>query len=294
MSDCIFQHKALQIFGAVAGVLRSQVRTMKTMEFVQNVIGHEFASIGVSEKIAQVTEELEIVVQKSAVDEILKLNAKSENVACKNSIQSSVYDLSEELALITKQNITQKIENIMKPSLSEVKELAVKYSKISTEIEGVLQDMLIDIEHIFIPEVKPRWKYDPIAQKRTLDEFFISGWHHGYLEQFEQIGLFKVIKKVVKNDRIYVEYSWDYGKKIMKKTLFPDHWTKQQIIEKMTEIIKKPVSCIDNNIGDRLEKTFLGVTSEGIEIELVLKKELSQKSWQLATGFVSKDYILKG
>lgn len=294
VSDCIFQHKALQAFGAVAGVLRTQVRSMRAIEFVSDVVEHELVYAGVAEKIVQAAEELEIVVQKSAVDEILNLSAKSENAICKNSIQSSVKGFSEELALITQQNITQNIKNIMKRSLSEIKELAAKYSKISIEMEGFLQDMLIDIEHIFIPEVKPRWKYDPIVQRRTLDEFFISGWHHGYLEQFEQAGLFKITKKVLKNDCIYVEYSWDYGKKIMKKTLFPDHWTKQQIIEKMIEVIKKPLSCIDNSIGDRLEKTFLGITSEGIEIELVLTKEVGQKNWQMVTGFVSKDYILKG
>lgn len=61
-ADCLFQHKAMQAVGAVAGIIKTQSRSMRTVEYVADFMGHEPAFATATESIAQATQELETVL----------------------------------------------------------------------------------------------------------------------------------------------------------------------------------------------------------------------------------------
>ena len=97
-ADCVFQHKAMQAVGAVAGVLRTQAKMTRTMEYVVDAMGHEPAFAAASESIVQATEELETVLQKSIAEDIVAQKP------CKNPmpIRSKIYTLQEVTTKIRK------------------------------------------------------------------------------------------------------------------------------------------------------------------------------------------------
>jgi hypothetical protein len=94
VSDCIFQHKALQVVGAVAGVLRTQVEAIRTMELVSDFIGHESVVAGVGIKMTPIVEELEVTLEKNVIEKIRQYSKKVQAV---NDIEAYSVNASEAL-----------------------------------------------------------------------------------------------------------------------------------------------------------------------------------------------------
>lgn len=111
------------------------------------------------------------------------------------------------------------------------------------------------------------------------------------MEEFEKAGLLKITKKIIKNDCIYIEGIWEYGHTPIKKTLFPDSWSHEKIIESLLEVANNPSFIKKDTTTPLIGKTYQGL-SNGIELEVHLKKNHMALPWEFATGYVSKKYII--
>ena len=127
---------------------------------------------------------------------------------------------------------------------------------------------------------------------RELENFEILGWHHGFLKDFEQKQLIKIINKIEKNGCAYIDFHWPYGKKIDYTTLFPESWDYHKINAKIKEASQNVINIIEQEGKyEKFGKTIIGKTSEGIEIKIVLKRDSIEDKWKTASAYVSQSYI---
>ena len=172
-----------------------------------------------------------------------------------------------------------------------VKEFATKHRYIQAEIDGILQTIEVDWEHILLPSIKKQTRYNPLTKQYELKTFEVNGWHHGLWQEFEKQGLIKIVNKIEKNECIYLDFDWYYNRTPDTKTLYPDSWSYEKILESIQEALStsKPNFTHDNP----LKLSLLGKTQNNIEIIIHLQKQSKHNPWKIHTAFINKKYILK-
>ena len=232
---------------------------------------------------------LEVVTEQGFKEQVLfELMEAADNTIGKNGSKCIYFGMSVAEALAKQAELKQIIDKVIKHILPEISALAEEYGEMMMLHEGKMQKFILNVEHIFIPEIFACWKYNP----KRLKQFDLSGWHYGLLEQLEKEGLFKVVRCLSKKGCRYVECLWDYSEKPIKKTLFPDHWSKKDVIEKIKEAFLN-IEPIEGEIEliNEFNKKVVGVTSEGIKIEIMLKRNSLQDNWNIVTAYVKEEFI---
>lgn len=256
--------------------------------------GSMVEEFGAFEEIIQgVYPEQKLATTVGEIEEFFINMMEADSNVARANVTNSIFNLSESAAFVKRLEIVNELECIMESVLSDVKRLVQEYSKFFVEFEGLGQNISMDVNHLFIPEIKFRWSYDALKNIRTCDEFGLAGWHYGCLEQFERAGFMKVVRKVIKNDCAYVECSWDYGKTLIKKTLYPECWSEEKVISSVKQAVRDPYKIISK--GDSkvcLEKTLCSRLENEIKIITYLKREAINQEWCVKSSFISKDWIL--
>ncbi|MBI2344746.1 hypothetical protein HYV10_01585, partial [Candidatus Dependentiae bacterium] len=115
-----------------------------------------------------------------------------------------------------------------------------------------------------------------------------------YLKEFENIGLLKVLKKVVKNDCVYTEFLLPYSKTPIKKTFYPEYWSKMDIIDVIKKAVSNPYKIeFKGDFNSCLNKKLYSRFENGIEMISYLRRESIGHAWDIKSSFISKDWILQ-
>ncbi|HEV2600690.1 MAG TPA: EndoU domain-containing protein, partial [Candidatus Babeliales bacterium] len=142
--------------------------------------------------------------------------------------------------------------------------------------EGV--HIWIDYEHIFNPVLKIGCKDNTITP---------VGLHHDYLGELQKSGLIESVIIKQGEHGIY-QIEWSYvGSDTKESTMFPDYWTREQVIQKIDEALRAVIEKEQNtrNVG-RWE--IKGQTSEGISIIAIIdiyKTQSGQKVGKIVTAY---------
>ncbi|HEV2601226.1 MAG TPA: EndoU domain-containing protein, partial [Candidatus Babeliales bacterium] len=122
--------------------------------------------------------------------------------------------------------------------------------------EGV--HIWVDYEHIFNPVLKIGCKDNVIAP---------AGFHHDHLGEIQKSGLIESIV-IQRGEHGVYKIRWSYaGGETKDSTLFPDHWTRAQVIQKIEEALRNVVH--KKRKGKKWE--IIGETSEGVSITIIIE-----------------------
>ncbi|BDC34452.1 hypothetical protein Noda2021_04100 [Candidatus Dependentiae bacterium Noda2021] len=169
------------------------------------------------------------------------------------------------------------------PSQKEIAQLEKQLDIIPAikKISGKEIDVLIgNLEHVFCPEIKVNCETGKVG---------IQGAHYyPVLKKLEKEGLVKVHSDVLNADGTNT-VNWSYHGCIPKdSSCFPEHWTKENIVQKINESIKNIVDKLGYPNG-RLELT--GLTQEGIRIKIIF--QISEKGSGTTCNIISCFPLLK-
>jgi hypothetical protein len=97
-----------------------------------------------------------------------------------------------------------------------------------------------------------------------------SGFHHDYLCELENSGVVQLLNKQVcpKTGVIKADVVWNGVKQ--QKTLFPSHWTREQVIEKILEAYKNFQDVPKFHNGKWIVESM---TNEGMKIKIVISEQ---------------------
>ena len=289
-ADIFLPGKIGKAIGSIFAGIALQSRTLRNLENAASMMEQDY---GLLESLEE-AKALEIVTKQGFKEQVLvELMEAAENHIGKNYPKCIFFGLSESETLLKQQEIISEIELIMQDFIVDSRIFAQNNKNFLIEFERIEQDFLIDLHHIFIPKVKPRWNYILKYPLPVLEEFGLTGWHYGGLDKFEQAGFLKIIKKIIKNDCIYVEFSWKYGSTIIKKSFYPQQWSREKILYNIKEAVKNPYTTISK--GDPaicLEKKLYSRIENGIEIITYLKRESPCQKWCIKSSFINKEWIL--
>lgn len=121
------------------------------------------------------------------------------------------------------------------------------------------------------------FEYIDIVIKTTVDTcdvIELSGFHHDPNGALQKSGLIEYTITKPKDVHGCYEIEWRYGnyEKFKPSSMFPDHWSREQIPEKVLESIHNYTDAQPSkNFANRFEIT--GTTSEGIEIFSIVQIE---------------------
>ena len=106
----------------------------------------------------------------------------------------------------------------------------------------------------------------------------ISGFHHDFMGAVEKSGLMKFVRTAEKNGCYMADIIVD-GKHIPGKTFFPQHWSREQVIEKIYEAYADfTKSGITPELNPQGKYIIHGYTNEGIKIEMIMTQKGHMKS----------------
>ena len=123
-----------------------------------------------------------------------------------------------------------------------------------------------DIEHIF----DLQFRLDKSGQLKR-----VHGFHHDYMRMFERSGLIEVLEEKAGPGGCY-KLKFRVNGVEDEKTFFPAHWTREKVIEKIAEASNNIKTII--KIDWRGAKILRGITSDGIEIQLIIESDGSLTS----------------
>jgi len=70
----------------------------------------------------------------------------------------------------------------------------------------------------------------------------------------------------------------------LKKTLWPKHWSAQQIMEAIKDAWSDQIYSAEKIAEDKLKLRIIGIANTGLKIEFFVKK-LSETQYQLQTAY---------
>lgn len=272
-SDCYFQHKAIQAIGSVAGVIRSQSGTLRTMEFVQDVIGHEPAFAGAADTISKATEELESLVQETVAHEIAiqkhtsplpkrsKIFTMTESIGKVKKYGGKIPARDIELLHNTKYWIEYINARVKKPIETT---LIKKYETMTPILENTKISICMDLDHITNP------KYQII--KDASGSFYtikLKGGHlAGTMRKLEQEGVV-AIKSFKEFGSGCIEYQVEdlFSGQIFPHTEFPPHWNIEKIAEETKQLCEQ---FINKKQTTKIAKM---PTNEDFKLKIIMDQE---------------------
>ncbi len=136
--------------------------------------------------------------------------------------------------------------------------LKKKFTDILFEIEGKIIKVSIDFKHIFEPEIRCL---------RT--DFKLSGFHHDYLGQIEELGIIQFTDIINGPNGVY-SAKWWYKGIDKRSTFFPKNWSREKVCEVILEACEQPRLIKKADSGNI---TLRGLTKEEITIEFVVNPE---------------------
>ncbi|MCX5923437.1 MAG: hypothetical protein NTU89_02620, partial [Candidatus Dependentiae bacterium] len=242
-TDCIFMHKATQAVGAVAGILQTQSRTMRTIEYVSGFMGHEPAFASAAESISQATQELETFMQKSVAQELVPITEFLEKAgvtaiearAATRSITEILSDIQNFGGKIPLSNvelckeIKTLIENLVKEAnvIIDIKLRQEFSTKWITE-NGLKKRVNMDFEHALNYEVA----FKNNKATGLLEVKFSGGHLAGSTEALAEKGLIQIIdKKQLPTGCWEFLFEDCFTKEKFTKTEFHTSWNEQTILK---------------------------------------------------------------
>lgn len=264
-ADCIFMHKATQAVGAVAGVLRTQAGTIRTMEYATEIVGHEPAFASAAESISQATQELETFMQKSVAQELAPVGESLESVGVA-AIEKRIVARSVAQVLSDIQSLGGKIPLSNVELCKEVKALVEKLVKeanviIDTKLRqqfssrwitenGVKKRVSMDLEHALNYEVK----FKNNIRSGSLEIQFSGGHLAGSTEALAEKGLIKIINtRQLPTGCLEFSFESCITKQRFTKTEFPISWDEKTILKNSWDLFENPeikaISLQEGKIG---------------------------------------------
>jgi len=279
-ADCIFMHKATQAVGAAAGILQTQARTMRTVEYAAEIMGHEPAFATASESIAQATQELETTLQKSISQELAPLSESLEKAGIA-AIESKALTRSIAEVLSDIQKLGGKIPLSNTELCKEVKILVEKLVKeaniaIDTKLHqqfsskwitenGLKKRVTIDFEHVLNYSVE----IIEDSIKRSLDIKLKGGHFTGSTESLANKGLIKITKrKLLDNGCTKYDFIDVFTGNPFEKTEFPMNWDHEKIIHNCFKVYENPEGILSSVRGNKISKVL---SVDGVEIKIIIK-----------------------
>lgn len=148
----------------------------------------------------------------------------------------------------------------------------IPLSAVYKELIGIAPEIMPkqNLKHLFLGEIK--------AGRNGL---VLKGFHHArsYPERIS-----KVIIAPNKHGIYLAKYVFNGLEK--ESTFFPNHWDRFTVLKKVSEAYKNPVKFYNNGI--------MGVTSEGIEIQIWFKKDIEMGELIINSAYPSKNQLLGG
>jgi len=288
--DLILQKCALAL-----GYMAGNLKNLRSLECVANLLEEELLFQTALEK-SYSSKQIEQVAQS----EISKHLAHDWHIEeCKNPITGKVEKIRAKQATnnrikdqkVIQQSIAMAEQHfsISPEKITTVTEFAQKNRFIEVEIEGILQKVEVDWEHILLPHIQPDIKYNFAQKQKELKNIKISGWHHGLWKEFEKNGTITIVNKLEKQGCTYLEFNWGFNnnhKKPEMKTFFPESWNYQKIYKEIKEFLNVHNKKLINTNNAIIRKN----TRSGINLEAKLFKQ-SKNRWKLNTVFVHENYF---
>lgn len=310
-SDCVFQHKALQAVGTVAGIIKMQPSVIKATQLATDLMSFEPAFAGAAEHAFQAAaQDLEIAIQKSLTQEVAEIS-KSLEVSSISTIATR--PLAEIISEITT-NFGGKIP-LSNPTLCEEVEAAIKklikkanividekFKKASSwkmiEEGGTRKKVNLDIEHIINYGVE----FVQNEAEGFMTITFKGGHLAGSTEALAAKGLIRIVDmKMLPNG--CMEYSFqdflanspndcikrDFCdlsiNKHFTKTEFPAHWDYKKLVQSCWEVYEKPL--ISDYIEQAPKVIREGMTSDSFKMSLIMKNPKQKLNMPLAQSTIN-------
>jgi len=289
--DCLFQHKALQVIGAVAGIVRANAGTLKTMEYVAEIMSHESEFAFASESIIQATQDIESVVQKSLQQELVQLSESIPVQSLGEVVEQSVQVARSFDEVINEVARYGKIP-LNNPELcAEVKAVVTKIvddANVAIDVKfrqkfgskwtmdgGMKKRVNMDLDHALNYEVK--FKNNKVTGSL---EIKLSGGHlAGCTEALAEKGLIKIIDKQQLSTGCWKYDCADIftGEKFTK-TEFHVSWDKEMIIQKSWDLFENPAIAVIS-----LRDGKMGKIAKMVEKELTIVIKNHEKDINIVT-----------
>ena len=296
-ADCIFMHKATQAVGAVAGILPTQAKIMRTAEYASEIVGCEPAFASATESISQATQELETFMQKSVAQELAPVAESLEKAGIVSAeiriATRSITEIAAEIEklggkiLLRDSELCQEAKILVKQFVKDTnclierklhQQLASKW----LSQNGMKTRVNMDIDHILNYSCE-------FLQNELLGQLevkFKGGHLAGSSESLASTGVVKVINKnTLANGCIEYKLQDVLTGNSFTKTEFPAHWDYKKITESCWEVYENP--AIADYIEQAPKAIREGVTSDGFKMSIVLKTSKQNFQTTLAQNTVN-------
>ena len=291
-TDCLFMHKATQAVGAVAGVMQTQSRAMRSIEYASEALSHEPAFASAAENVSQATKELEAFIQKSVAQEMAPIAESLEKAGIVSAeIRTATRSITEITADIEKVAVQIPLGNgklsfqvpLNNVELcNEVKTLTEELVKESNAIinqafrnqflskwtieNGLKKRVTMNINHILNYEVS-----FSANKKLGIMEIEFSGGHlAGSTEALAEKGLIRIINKQQLPTGCW-EFTFEecFTGKEFTKTEFHVSWNEQKILKNSWDLFENQLIAEYPVKGGKVGKFKI---IEEQELSIVIKK----------------------
>jgi len=275
-----------QVFTAVYEHVTNNVSTEDVARVGTKAVVDTMLLHGVTKVVSAIAEESVAAfiscMRKAEQSADVALTAENISVKC-----------GEEIA-----SVVQKMENTVQNMQAATEIITDSRASIESLTHGFLQEVVQEVEFLKklfdckakgFAEFSNQWIKIPYAhilgmelkwaKEGSLIKF--SGFHLDIKQTIEKSGAIQFINKIVNEHGCYKASLIIDGLEIPKKTFFPAHWSRQQVIEKIYEaydnFIKSGMTC---DVCKNGKYKINGFTKEGIEIEMFFNK-----NGQMATAY---------
>jgi len=256
-----------------------------------------FAHAKVAEKVAQAVDE--VLVSKAGELEVMLVNRMESEIATSGKLPVAVASKTTmPLKDVVKRLITKgapHTDRLFQQEVllhfedqflkKEMLEFCQKAKELYTNVKvmhlGKEIDMICDIEHFATYNLKFKQNFTT-----GLIEGFISGGHVGILsKELEAAGKIMIkTEEILQGGARYVEYEHLFSNCLTRKTEYQLFWSGEKIMQANLEAFENQIYCEDFLRGGVKHMQIIGVSKEGLKIEMVVT-EISDSKLTLDTAY---------
>jgi len=274
VADFCMPHKIIQGLGTVLGVVRTQARSMRTLEVVASCLSEELGAVHVAQEVALAAAELEVGVQEHIAQKLASelMQTERHTPSATGPIVRSLKSIMEETLqykgiplhrLDLYQEVKTKLEEI-KQLVNKIvtQEFKDKYGKKLIRENGIIKTITMDLDHSLA--------FDFELKKRNALQVYDIQLKIGHSSE-----LYQVLEEtgiITMCDPVRLSYaSFEYQIKnnftsvVFPKTTFPKSWTLEKIVQSSWDIFDYGTDFITE--GKPARKLIV----DGVEMSIILK-----------------------